>query len=239
MKQLTENPSVRSELLGWKLMMLLCQQVLPGADIIEFVRAFLRRNSQGQGRSESAEVNDEISSMARQCMKDTEVLSAHADEAEGVAEVGVQVYLIDQSTRKIYIEGDTTLQVIGEKLALQIGVYGYQDFSFFQLTDGLESHRLLPNSAKLNVLTEKWQTLENATGRRSRLMWKRRFMRFDELLNAGDLMHATLTYRQVLWDYLHYPIVEDQGLICSIAASILCAQNQSSRHISRTKGIAF
>ncbi|CAK9058807.1 High molecular weight form of myosin-1 (High molecular weight form of myosin I) (HMWMI), partial [Durusdinium trenchii] len=37
MKQLHDNPSERSVLLGWKLMLRLCQQVRPSAKLEEFV----------------------------------------------------------------------------------------------------------------------------------------------------------------------------------------------------------
>merc|ERR1711972_1114948 len=62
------------------------------------------------------------------------------------------------------------------------------------------------------------------TGRASHLLFKRRFMRVDETLNPGDLVHATLTYRQALWDYLHYPVQEEAQHICEIAASILMTE---------------
>merc|ERR1719183_3107913 len=60
-----------------------------------------------------------------------------------------------------------------------------------------------------------------STPKKSFLLWKRRFLRVDETLQAGDLMHARLTYQQALWDYLHYPISEDLAYICNIAAMVL------------------
>merc|ERR1711865_924054 len=47
-------------------------------------------------------------------------------------------------------------------------------------------------------------------------------MRVDEKLQPGDIMHATLTYRQVLWDYHRYPIAEDSEFLCKIGATLLC-----------------
>merc|ERR1719326_1661354 len=41
MKQLTNNPSPRSSLMGWQLMLLLCQAAPPSDELIEFIRYFL------------------------------------------------------------------------------------------------------------------------------------------------------------------------------------------------------
>jgi len=81
-------------------------------------------------------------------------------------------------------------------------------------------HRLLPNATVLSILTQKWARLKEVTGRVSCLLYKRRFLRVDESLDPGDLMHATLTYRQALWDYLHYPLTEECDYICEVAANI-------------------
>merc|ERR1719506_3486381 len=42
MKQLTNNPSYRSALMGWQLMLLLCQAATPSPYLFEFVRYFLQ-----------------------------------------------------------------------------------------------------------------------------------------------------------------------------------------------------
>ena len=39
--------------------------------------------------------------------------------------------------------------------------------------------------------------------------------------SPGDLTHATLTYRQVVWDYLHYPVPEAEDIVKHVAAAIL------------------
>jgi len=59
---------------------------------------------------------------------------------------------------------------------------------------------------------------------RMMLLFKRKFLKIDEKLNPGDLQHATLTYRQALWDYLHYPVAEDVTLVSAVAASILLVE---------------
>merc|ERR1719188_796772 len=43
MKQLTGNPSTRSQAQGWKLMLRLCQKVCPGSALHEFVHVFLMK----------------------------------------------------------------------------------------------------------------------------------------------------------------------------------------------------
>merc|ERR1711988_1282840 len=37
-------------------------------------------------------------------------------------------------------------------------------------------------------------------------------------------MHATLTYRQVLFEYLHYPVSEDPACIEEIAATLIATE---------------
>jgi len=82
-------------------------------------------------------------------------------------------------------------------------------------------HRLLPENVTIDKLRQKFETLKIKTGRATELLYKRKFLRVDEGLLPGDLMHAMLTFRQALWDYLHYPILEDKDFVCEIAANIL------------------
>jgi len=138
--------------------------------------------------------------------------------------------LIDHSTRKIHVPPNSTLAQVGERLAAQLRISTAQDFGFFQMTQGLEMHRLLPNATVLSILTQKWARLKEATGRASCLLYKRRFLRVDECLDPGDLMHATLTYRQALWDYLHYPLTEESDYICEVAANITLTDHDHFVH---------
>merc|ERR1712137_475173 len=217
-KQLTHNPSQRSRLLGWKLMLLLCQQVRPSSDLEEFVRTFLLKAL----RTEEPEAVVSV----KQCIADLNLISnpdkiKQNEEEAGSAMIPIQVLLIDHSTRKVHAPRGATLAELAQRVATQLRVGNASDFSFFQMTEGLETHRLLPDTTVLSTLEQKWDKLKEVTGRASHLLFKRRFMRVDEMLNPGDLVHATLTYRQALWDYLHYPVSEETNHICEIAASIL------------------
>jgi len=162
--------------------------------------------------------------LARQCMTDLNLLATEGVEEEEEDMTSVQVQLIDGVCRKIICKASVTLEQLGAKMGEAMAVHKYDAFSFFQLTDGLETHRLLPGHTVLSKLLDKWGQLKGVTGRTSRLLWKRRFMRVDEKLNPGDLQHATLTYRQALWDYFRYPIHEDYGFLCKIAGTILCIE---------------
>jgi len=222
MKQLTKNPSKRSALLGWKLLLLLCQQVRPSVTLEEFVRSFLLRRL----KKDQDEEFDEAINIAKQCITDLNVMTkgdanSKPDEEELIP---VQVMLIDNSTRKIYIKHSATLGKLGMRMAEQLKIHHGSQFSFFQLTEGLETHRLLPDVTVISQINQKWQKLKETTGRASRLLWKRRFLRVDESLEAGDLIHATLTYRQAVWDYLHYPIAEDARCLCDHAAALICME---------------
>jgi myosin heavy subunit len=228
MKQLTKNPSKRSLLLGWKLMLSLCQQVCPTSDLMDFVRAFISRNI------ESNSDNDEIKELCKHCLDDLNQL-AQPDEEEEEDSVAIQVQLIDNSARKLIVKRSTTLDKLGEKMGETLKIFKHSDFSFFQLTEGLETHRLLPSHTVLAKLLDKWEQLKSQTGRTSKLLWKRRFMRVDEKLQAGDLMHATLTYRQALWDFYRYPIAEDYEFLCKIAGTILCVERDHYASYIRDK----
>jgi len=221
MKQLESNPSVRSKLMGWKLLLLLTQHVSPSEKLEEFVRAFLIRAISESRREGDA--GQEVEAIAKQCVADLNIL-AQPDRIESMEMIPVQVLLIDNSTRKVYIQQDATLGDLAKKMAEQLKIHNSSDFSFFQLTEGLETHRLLPETTILLTLSQKWMKLKEVTGRASRLLFKRRFLRVDETLNAGDLVHATLTYRQVIWDYLHYPVSEDLGIVNNIAGTIVCSE---------------
>eukprot|EP00929_Paragymnodinium_shiwhaense_P007738 TRINITY_DN111650_c0_g1_i1.p1 TRINITY_DN111650_c0_g1~~TRINITY_DN111650_c0_g1_i1.p1 ORF type:complete len:1685 (+),score=409.16 TRINITY_DN111650_c0_g1_i1:39-5057(+) len=218
MKQLSRNPSRRSILFGWKLMLLLCQQVSPSAELMEFLRTFLMR-----ALKEATEDGfDEAAGIAKQCLADLNITAAPNLAAGEEGElIPVQVLLIDNSTRKIHVRRDADLAQLGEKLSEILKIHNGMDFTFFQLTEGLDTHRLLPENTALEALSEKWLKLKEVTGRNSRLLYKRRFLRIDETLNAGDLVHANLTYRQVLWDYQKYPVSEDHGYLCRVAATIV------------------
>lgn len=220
LKQLTKNPSRRSALLGWKLLLLLCQQVRPSMTLEEFIRSFLLRSL----KTNDEQGFDEPVVIAKQCITDLNILTKPDANAAGDADdqiIPVQVLLIDNSTRKVYIKQSATLGKLGMRMAEQLKIHHGSDFSFFQLTEGLETHRLLPDVTVLSQISQKWLKLKETTGRTSRLLWKRRFLRVDESLQAGDLIHATLTYRQAVWDYLHYPIAEDQKFLCDTAAALI------------------
>eukprot|EP00437_Effrenium_voratum_P048200 CAMPEP_0181535406 /NCGR_PEP_ID=MMETSP1110-20121109/74238_1 /TAXON_ID=174948 /ORGANISM="Symbiodinium sp., Strain CCMP421" /LENGTH=1595 /DNA_ID=CAMNT_0023666783 /DNA_START=55 /DNA_END=4840 /DNA_ORIENTATION=+ len=213
MKQLRENPSDRSMTLGWKLMLRLCQQVQPSEKLDEFVRSFIMHGVKSS--------NSEVEHMAKQCVADLNINAAPDGVHEGADLLPVTVLLIDHSVRKVHMPRASTLQQLKVRLAEQLRIGAVEEFACFQMTDGLETHRLLPESTPLSMLEEKWAKLKASLGRASHLVFKRRFLSFEETLNPGDLTHATLTYRQVVWDYLHYPVPEAEDTIKHIAAAIL------------------
>uniref|UniRef100_A0A7S4SFA2 Myosin motor domain-containing protein n=1 Tax=Alexandrium monilatum TaxID=311494 RepID=A0A7S4SFA2_9DINO len=215
MKQLTANPSQRSECEGWKLMLQLCQQVQPSTELNDFVHTFLLKAS----RSDN---NPETNVMARQCIADLNVITAAEPVTDDAQElIPVQVRLIDLTSRKVLAPEGSTLEQLGERAALQLRITDAKDFCFFQMTEGLEMHRLLPDSVPVATLFRKWDTLQKKTGRSTSLLYKRKLLQVGESLQPGDLMHATLTFRQALWDYLHYPIPEDHPFLIEIAVHIL------------------
>ena len=90
--------------------------------------------------------------------------------------MGIVVTLIDNSTRKVYIDGGCSLGQLTECLASHIGItHCPNEFSFFQLTDGIDSHRMLPDHVNVWQLFRKWQKVFEQTHKQSKLLWKRRF----------------------------------------------------------------
>ena len=186
MKQLTNNPTPRSELLGWKLMCFLCQYVVPSKELVEYLRAFvMKMKLKARGDTDYAE----ILAIATQCyehleqIETKEPIEATAEEVEKTKrekQMGIVVSLMDDTTRKVYIDTDCSLSQLTEKLSTVLNIStNPHEFSFFQLTEGLESHRLLPDHANVLQLFDKWQKLYEATRRQSKLLWKRRYLKPD------------------------------------------------------------
>uniref|UniRef100_A0A7S2NT35 Myosin motor domain-containing protein n=1 Tax=Zooxanthella nutricula TaxID=1333877 RepID=A0A7S2NT35_9DINO len=211
MKQLTRNPSTRSVAQGWKLMMNLCQHVCPGSSLHEFVHLFLLKNLK------ETKHNSEVLDSIRQCVADLNMTAA--PEKVDQDTTPLEVMLIDGSMRKVLAPTGSNLQQLREIIAEQLKINKASDFAFFHYPDGV-GHRLLPDNVALSTLLKKWTKLKEMTGKCSTLMFKRKFLRVDEYLQPGDLAHATLTYKQALWDYLHYPIQEDMRAIQEIAVRI-------------------
>jgi len=242
MKQLRDNPSTRSETLGWQLLLNLCQGVRPSEGLQEFVRTFLlQKMAAGAAASATAsaanrtfarqQMDTESVNMAKQCMKDLNILDAPggANIEEDGQLIPVQVLLIDTSIRKVHVKPSESLKELGEKMGEQLKINAHQDFSFYLLQstssvgESIEGyHKLLPDDTIFLTLSEEMARESNSS---IRLLYKRRFLRTTERLNTGDLVHATLTYRQALWEYLHYPICEETDYICQIAATILCLES--------------
>lgn len=56
-KQINNNPDIRSELLGWKVMSIMSQHVEPAPELMEYLRAFLlKHKNRCKGVPELAEI---------------------------------------------------------------------------------------------------------------------------------------------------------------------------------------
>jgi len=144
-----------------------------------------------------------------------------APDAVDEDELSLHVTLIDASSRRIRAPASSTLHQLGEITAATLKIGAASDFAFFQVTEGLDAHRLLPDTTVISTLLAKWKKLEEMTRRGSRLLFKRKYVRVDEYLQPGDLAHAGLTYRQAVYDFLHYPIHEDLRAMLEISARIV------------------
>jgi len=160
--------------------------------------------------------------MAKHCIRDLNITTGPGKVIEDAEElIPVQVHLIDHTSRKVHVPKGSTLEQLAERMAQQLRITNAKEFGFFQMTEGLQMHRLLPDSVSVSLIFQKWETLKSSSGCTTQLLYKRRLLRVDEGLLPGDLVHATLTFRQALWDYLHYPIAEDMEFVVEIAANLL------------------
>lgn len=157
--------------------------------------------------------------IAKQCLKDLNISDNPSRiAAQGDDLVPVQVMLIDSSTRKVHVAQSASLAELAEKISEQLKICRFKDFSFYELTDGtLEGpHKLLLDRTAVSSLI-----IAGFTYGKTNLLYKRRFLLSSEQLNPSDLTHATLTYRQALFEYLHYPVCENPAFVCQIAATII------------------
>ena len=53
------------------------------------------------------------------------------------------------------------------------------DFSFYQVIEGMEFHRLMTRTTELAKLSSKWQSIRKVVKKPVRLLWKRRFLHKD------------------------------------------------------------
>jgi len=229
MKQMTDNPSKLSVINGWKLMDNLCQQVRPSSELTDFLRCFLMRSIHQAQTSGAAEINK----LAKQCIADLNSIESpektiRREKAQAKMQdvTPVQVILLDNSSRKVFVPEAAKISEVALKVAQKLGIHNQQDFALYQVTDQVGTHRLLPEDADLSTVLKKWQVLKQAKGRSTHFVFKRRLLYVEESLNPGDLVHATLTFHQAMWDYLHYPIAEDVEVMSKIASTIICTQSE-------------
>merc|ERR1719329_886197 len=153
--------------------------------------------------------------------------TASLDEADDSSAVlGVVVYLLDGKSQKVFAQLSVSLGFLGRQVGGRLGVLHTGDFSFYQLLDGCSTPRMLADDIQLSDLCDNWQQLKEATGRRSRLSWRRRFVRPNEVLLLGDPAHAALTFIQAIACYQGLDVLPpgEQQIACRVAGALLCAE---------------
>lgn len=143
-------------MLGWKLLLLLSQEAAPKADFVEFLVAFFR---QGVDRNRGCEGRQEFAHLAKECFKaleknlkelslrEQEILGYVIDkngmiirdvvEIRNRETVKIEVFLMDNSSRKLRCKKLTTVGELGLKMAelLRMDPNNSGDFGFFQLVE--------------------------------------------------------------------------------------------------------
>lgn len=100
MKQLTNNPSAGSILLGWKLLLLCCQLVSPSEDLYKFIRYFIISNLR-----ELRKTGGELLVIVRQCLRNINKQACRAEKDE-----------VDEEEPKTDSAGDNAASVGNEAL---------------------------------------------------------------------------------------------------------------------------
>ncbi|CAK9104029.1 unnamed protein product [Durusdinium trenchii] len=119
--------------------------------------------------------------------------------------VGVLVHLVDNSSQNLFVPVATTLKELSSLMGSRVGVKHWKDFAFFQATNQSDSLRMLPDMLPVSELISMWQQIREATNLEGHLHWRRRFLKPQEMLLAGDLHHAALTFRQAVRSHLRRP----------------------------------
>eukprot|EP00929_Paragymnodinium_shiwhaense_P120637 TRINITY_DN9262_c0_g1_i1.p1 TRINITY_DN9262_c0_g1~~TRINITY_DN9262_c0_g1_i1.p1 ORF type:complete len:1969 (+),score=520.41 TRINITY_DN9262_c0_g1_i1:103-6009(+) len=149
LKQLRNNHSPRSTLLGWQLLQTLCQEALPGEELAEFLRLFLLIAAGGTGASSTlANVATEVQGLAKQCLaalirndaahfvgeqEEPGEGDLNAQGADGL--VGIAFRLVDGSLHDLYAPVHCTLGQLCGQAGQKLGIRHWRDFSFYQLLD--------------------------------------------------------------------------------------------------------
>lgn len=227
MKQLTDNESQRSERRGWELMIWCLQQDLLSADLYGFLHAFM------MNAARKAELG--MQPILTQCLV---ALNASNIEEKGQSDenISVIISLIDYTKRKVRLPGSCNFRQLCDRLADQLFVKNGNDFAVFVAVDGLPQPRLIPDNAKVGSTRQKWMEVREKTGRDVNFVFKRRMLQPDEVLRNNDPVHAQLTYRQAVHDFLIYPLAEERPLLVRIAASVLWEMRSSFKQAIEEEG---
>merc|ERR1719330_907586 len=190
------------------------QQIAPTADLYNYLQAFIRE------AAKNAECNPRKPALLTQVL--VSLNAANVDEKElSVENVPVTITLIDQSRRKIKIAGSCNFRQLCNRLADQLFLKDATDFACFVAVDGLPQPRLIPDNSKVGPTKQKWLEVKEKTGREVHFLFKRRMLMPDEVLSNNDPVHASLTYKQAVHDFLKYPVAEERGVVVRIAANVL------------------
>eukprot|EP00931_Biecheleriopsis_adriatica_P049621 TRINITY_DN28706_c0_g1_i1.p1 TRINITY_DN28706_c0_g1~~TRINITY_DN28706_c0_g1_i1.p1 ORF type:complete len:1752 (+),score=268.07 TRINITY_DN28706_c0_g1_i1:97-5352(+) len=233
LKQLTGNPSARSEWLGWQLLVQFCRAAPPSDELVDFVTCCcLEKVTSTEGQDEVDARAWQLAGLASECLKAIKAAlpSKPAGEDTSGDLVGVVVYLIDGTSQNLFVPVATTLRELSTLLGSRIGVKNWKDFAFFQVTDKAEWPRLLPDMLAVSELVSVWEQLKEATGLTGHLHWRRRFLRSKEMLLASDPYHAALTFKQATLCHLHRPAPCQEGSAVEqleTAAALLCLDSDN------------
>ena len=175
-KQLTHNPSRKSRTLGWKLMVFLCDHIYPGGELIEYVRCWLTIQKEQLRFDPSQKECHESAKTALQRLSSEAIEKQRQEEADENA-LCINVHLMDDGVRKMKVNPTRTLGQISQLVGHVLDIKSGEQYCFFQLTDGLDVHRLLPETVVVMDIFEKFSRMFQQTKRFSRLVLFKFFLK--------------------------------------------------------------
>lgn len=213
MKQNTGNPSARSIARGWNLMLSLCQQAPPGQKFHNFVHVFCMRGLNSCGINNRTVIEQSIAALNR---------NANGGGKQTNASPPLQLLLPDGSFRWTTVNTNATAQQATEYICGDVGIGNTADWALHVITEPHNVQRLLPKQASIMFILKTLGSIKDETGKKSWLLLKRLALKKGEILDAREMIHATLTFHQALREYLSCPLPSTHRDLClDIAASLV------------------
>lgn len=228
-KQLVNNPNIRSVSAGWTLLQSLVHEVKPSESLVDYIQAFILvrlRNT----------ISEYDVPIIRGCLRELLGRKAVNDST-----LDVQIQLMDGTSRKFNFGQDVTIDQAAREVERSLGVVS-GDWQLFQGIDAdcknqayHNGARGLPGDILIKNLIARMVKCHEMTSKTFRIVLRKAFLAKREVLSASHLADAKLTFAQAVSDFLIYPFVEHLDSIARIAAFIMNVNRSHFKHAIKVK----